>query len=60
VNLRNLKRQPTVRKVIQELNRKPLSPSALELILAVIRTSGARQRPRFAWTVRDEANAQGV
>ena len=57
MKLRNLKPAPTVRRVTQELNRKPLSPSALELILAVIKTSGSRQKPRFAWTVRDEANA---
>jgi len=49
-----------LKKVIDELRRKPLSAATLELLLAVIRASGSRQRPRPVWTLRDEANALTV
>src|ERR1043166_4022114 len=51
---------PTIKGVIRELSRRPLSSATLELLLAVIKTSGSRQQPQFAWTARDEANALTV
>ena len=58
--VRPTKPAPILREVIDELKRKPPSSATLELLLAVIRASGSRQRPRRAWTVRDEANALTV